>query len=225
MEGAFDLEPGLYETVIDAELETALKHYGGRAISEAVDNANFPHVVSRYIAERLESTLNRSKEADRFQLAGEVLKVINNADGYAATGAPIPLSDRKAQLLTEIKTYENAEAPIRPDTPLTDAALLTNAEYDPSIQAELKKEFRSANRVDVLIAFIKWTGIRTIASELADLKARGVPIRIITTTYTGATQRKALDRLVREYGAEVKVNYNTKRTRLHAKAWLIHRNT
>ncbi|MPM25749.1 UvrABC system protein B [bioreactor metagenome] len=60
---------------------------------------------------------------------------------------------------------------------------------------------------------------------LSDAAARGVPLRVITTTYMGATERGALDRLIREYGAEVHVSYETRRTRLHAKAWLFKRNT
>ena len=54
---------------------------------------------------------------------------------------------------------------------------------------------------------------------------RGVPLRVLTTTYMGATDRTALDRLVRDFGAEVKVNYETRSTRLHAKAWLFRRNS
>lgn len=223
MDEPFDLPPGLYETIIDAGLEAALHKYGQRVVSEAIDNADFPYVISRYVAERFENSLLKTKgERERFLLTDRVLEVIN---GGNSADKPIALKDGRAQLLTEIKVFDNSVKTVRPDTPLTDAALLTNAEYDPSIQTELKKEFRSADRVDALIAFIKWTGIRTIAEELAYLKARGVPIRIITTTYMGATDRRALDRLVRDYGAQIKINYNTKSTRLHAKAWLIHRNT
>ncbi len=46
-----------------------------------------------------------------------------------------------------------------------------------------------------------------------------------TTTYIGGTEREALDRLVRDFGAEVKVQYDAARTRLHAKAWLFRRLT
>ena len=50
-------------------------------------------------------------------------------------------------------------------------------------------------------------------------------MRVVTTTYMGATERRALDRLVREFGAEVKIQYDAQRTRLHAKAWLFRRDT
>ncbi|MCK7495443.1 MAG: DEAD/DEAH box helicase family protein [Comamonadaceae bacterium] len=50
-------------------------------------------------------------------------------------------------------------------------------------------------------------------------------IRILTTTYTGATEARALDDLARLPGCEVRVSLDGRRTRLHAKAWLFHRKT
>jgi HKD family nuclease len=41
----------------------------------------------------------------------------------------------------------------------------------------------------------------------------------------GATERRAIDELVKRYGAEVKINYETQATRLHAKAWLFRRDS
>ena len=70
-----------------------------------------------------------------------------------------------------------------------------------------------------------WHGLRLIEGELATARDAGIPIRVVTTTYIGGTQREALDRLVRDFGAEVKVQYDAKRTRLHAKAWLFGRDT
>lgn len=75
------------------------------------------------------------------------------------------------------------------------------------------------------MAFVKWHGLRLFEDQLHRLKERGVPLRVITTTYMGATERAALDRLFREFGAQVKVQYDSQRTRLHAKAWLFRRNT
>src|SRR5581483_9480283 len=47
---------------------------------------------------------------------------------------------------------------------------------------------------------------------------------ILTTVYCGATEARALDALI-DWGAQVKVSYDTQRTRLHAKAWLFRRTT
>ena len=96
---------------------------------------------------------------------------------------------------------------------------------EPTLAAELRAELASADHVDLLCAFVKWQGLRLLEDQLNELRRRGVPLRVITTTYLGATDARALDALVDEFGAEVRVNYETDRTRLHAKAWLLRRNT
>ena len=102
---------------------------------------------------------------------------------------------------------------------------MTNARNEPTLAAELRAEMGSADEVDLLCAFVKWQGLRLLEDQLKELQRRGVPLRVITTTYLGATDARALDALVNEFGAEVRVNYETDRTRLHAKAWLLRRNT
>lgn len=113
----------------------------------------------------------------------------------------------------------------RPSTPLSEPALLTNTKGEPSLGSELRAEIDTADRVDLLCAFVKWHGLRLLETELGRLKLRGAPLRLITTTYMGATERAALDRLVREFDAEVRIQYDAQRTRLHAKAWMFHRET
>src|SRR5699024_3045892 len=83
----------------------------------------------------------------------------------------------------------------------------------------------TSDEVDLLCAFVKWRGLRLLEDELGRLGTRGAPLRVITTTYLGATERVALDRLVDGLGAQVKVQYDANRTRLHAKAWLFRRDT
>ena len=49
----------------------------------------------------------------------------------------------------------------------------------------------------MLCAFIVWSGIRIVLDELKSVRQRGVPVRVITTIYTGITDPKALDELMR----------------------------
>ena len=74
----------------------------------------------------------------------------------------------------------------------------------------------------LLCAFIKWSGLRLLQPVLKQYLAAGRPLRVLSTVYLGATDRRALDWLV-ERGAQVRVSTDTRRTRLHAKAWLFHR--
>jgi len=88
----------------------------------------------------------------------------------------------------------------------------------------LKKETQSADRIDFICSFIKWSGLRLIKEELKECVNNGVEVRVITTVYMGASDKRAIDEL-QKMGAKVKVSYDTRRTRLYAKAWLFHRNT
>ena len=125
--------------------------------------------------------------------------------------------------------------PRRPPAPglhisLASSDLLVNGPHDLSLGPEVQKEIASADRVDLLCSFLKWSGLRLVEEPLRALcrrprDAQGrAAVRVLTTAYMMATERRALDAL-QEMGADVRVSYDTAQTRLHAKAWLFHRAT
>ena len=107
--------------------------------------------------------------------------------------------------------------------------MLTGARLDPSLASQLSKEFAAADRVDILCSFIKWSGIRLLMDALRVLTATphldGPRLRVISTSYMGATDANAIEALRDLPNTQVKVSYDTERTRLHAKAYLVHRTT
>ena len=114
----------------------------------------------------------------------------------------------------------------RPDTPLALGCLLAGTRLDPSLVSQLRKELASADRVDILCSFIKWSGLRILEDDLRAFTARtGARLRVLTTSYMGATDLKAVDLLQTLERTEVRVSYDTHRTRLHAKAYLFHRDS
>lgn len=53
-----------------------------------------------------------------------------------------------------------------------------------------------------------------------DLRDRDVPIRVITTSYMGVSDAPAIEWLAAMPNVQVRISYDTERTRLHAKAYL-----
>ncbi|MFC4005104.1 DUF3427 domain-containing protein [Prauserella oleivorans] len=216
-----ELADGIHEAIRTARLNAAIDRLRDRLRPHFadVDHADTPEVLARHVAEVVRRAL-----AEQTQAARQIATV---NDILALLGAPeeqLPGSVEQLLALTPVDRLDG-RPPRRPVTPLADAALLTNAADEPSLSAELRAELASADRVDLLCAFIRWHGLRVLESALADLRRRGVPLRVLTTTYVGATERRALDELVHRFGADVRISYEHQSTKLHAKAWLFRRNS
>ncbi len=121
-------------------------------------------------------------------------------------------------------THREPLAPIAPLVPLSAADLLVTARGEPALAHALAREIPSADSIDLLCAFVRWHGLRLLEKELKVHCAAGRKLRVLTTVFTGSTERKAIDWLV-GIGAEVKVSCDTQTTRLHAKAWMLRRDT
>ncbi|TPQ18422.1 DUF3427 domain-containing protein [Streptomyces sporangiiformans] len=217
---------GLYEQLITLRFEQQLKELtdqGWHPISNAVGDESVPHVLTGHVANTVKRVLQGLPAEERVYAANHILESISTLDGAREWVDLVAAGPR--QLLALTRNEAPGVFSVRPVTPLSDTALITNSPEDPSLGFELRAELATADRVDLLCAFVKWHGLRIIEQSLRAAHERGVPIRVITTTYIGATERRALDRLVQEYNAKVKVNYETRTTRLHAKAWLFRRNS
>ncbi|MEV7479854.1 DEAD/DEAH box helicase [Streptomyces halstedii] len=217
---------GLYETLITHRLERRLKQLddtGWRSIDALVGQESAPHVLARHIGDIVRRILGGLSPEEQVLAANHILESLNTIEG--ATQWIDLITDGPRQLHSIAEQEAPGVYAIRPATPLSETALLTNSPEDPSLGFELRAELATADRVDLLCAFVKWHGLRILEDSLASAHNRGVPIRVLTTTYIGATERRALDRLVQDFGAEVKVNYELRSTRLHAKAWLFRRDS
>ncbi|MFE9605749.1 DUF3427 domain-containing protein [Streptomyces hokutonensis] len=218
---------GVYEKLITRSVRSELEQYeaaGWKAIDAEVSTESAPHVLGRYVGEAVRHRLSQLPVGDQVAIANKILASLSSGGSDLSEAEAVGnIVEGPRQLLALAKQEAPGAYSLRPLTPLSETSLITNAPEDPSLGSELRAELATADRIDLLCAFVKWYGLRVLESSLREAAKRGVPIRVITTTYMGATDRHALDRLVQDFGAEVKVNYETRSTRLHAKAWLFRR--
>ena len=210
------LPGGAYEELITTGLDALVRRSGLQTVVEGLDSAEATEILAAHLERVATRVLDSLPIERRLSVVNGVLSGLI-ADTGRATESDL-VADPPAML------YSVGAATERPQNPLRRADLLINARGEPALHEELVAEIASADRVDLLCAFIKWQGLRLIVDAIGRHCSAGKPLRVITTTYVGATERRAIDELVGR-GAEVKISYETRSTRLHAKAWLFRRNS
>ena len=231
------LQPGLYEQVINQKLDNELSIIPeARQSTAPIDKAEASKVLAQYLSEVVQQGLdnvvdNGGDISAQIALTNKIVSLIQNTT-KEADFASMGVAQRAEQLLALLrendprlilgKTANDVE---RPETSVAQSSLFTGAIHEPQMFSELKKEIGSSNQIDMLVSFIKWSGLRLIMDELRDFTQNGGQLRIITTSYMGATDIKAIEELSKLPNTEIKVSYDTKRTRLHAKTYVFYRDT
>ena len=227
------MNPGLYDTLLTVALERDLQALADPRLWEfaTLDPGDSHTVFAQFLEHLLANALSqfRGQEAVEQQrrLVQRVVAVL--AEELRETPDPTWNLATPLRRLLAVQKDQAGTSADRPDTPLARSALLTGTRIDPSLSGQLRKEIATADRVDILCSFIRWSGLRLVLEELKALTSRpsdtGPRLRIITTTYMGATDPRAVEVLAALPQTEVRVSYDTQRTRLHAKAYLFHRET
>jgi superfamily II DNA or RNA helicase len=219
------LPTGLYEGLIDQELSELIECRPDLvATISAIDDESAPHTYSQFLGQLLQKALPIVSPDKRIKIINRLVTLLSAEDGLDYTKRKQILI-KTPYLLQEIRTRDVGTPLLRPETSLRISSLLTGSCDDPQLEHELRAEMMSADRVDILVSFIKWSGLRLLMPAFDSLEARGVAVRIITTSYMGASDPEAIEWLASKRGVSIKVSYDTKRTRLHAKAYHFARNS
>jgi len=222
------MQNGLYETLITDALSDVLSSIDEDLLQRSsLRNADAPDRIALHLAKLVEAAVSSVDERQRaevgLKLARELAVQIALFVEKEALSSEAPVLNDSVLSAIMYRNPDGSPAPVNaPMIPLLDTTLLTNSPGEPRIGRQLETEIESATSIDVIMAFIRRSGIRPLLSALRHHCERGRPLRILTTTYTNSTEQLALEQLA-ELGADVRVSYDTSGTRLHAKAWLFHR--
>ncbi len=235
MGDTFKLPFGIYEQVLNQIITEKLRlNSEDEAVLENIDEEEASKVLSKYISEVVEKGLANIKDngggiQKQIQLCNDLIQlIVRITESNYYTELSI---DNQAKLLVALlKKKDSIHAVnekidiIRPVTSIAQSSLFTGALHEPSMFSEFKKEILSCDKIDMLVSFIKWSGLRLIVDELKEFTAKG-KLRVITTSYMGATDVKAIEALAQLQNTEIKISYDTKRTRLHAKTYVFYRDS
>ncbi|SKA98237.1 Superfamily II DNA or RNA helicase [Caloramator quimbayensis] len=230
-----ELKDGLYEQVINRMISENINLLNDRKLiqKENIDEEESSSILSQYLYAVLKKALSYISDDDKLQrqidVANKIIMLLKHALNDESITEYLITEDAKMLLSIFDKVNSkyaviNENNIVRPVTPLSQSSIFTGSSSEPSLVSELKKEILTADRIDMLVSFIKWSGLRLIADEIVEF-TKDRKLRVITTSYMGATDYKAVEFLSMLPNTEIKISYDTKRTRLHAKSYMFYRNT
>ncbi len=230
------LKPGLYEQVINQEIKTELAENSvDQKLLQKIDAAEASGILTGYLSEVIKKRLDMISDGENVSAQVELVnRIVNILSGETGENiSKLQVTEEAEQLIALLSAEDpmvklgkkKAKDVVRPETSISQSSLFTGAIHEPQMFSELKKEIATADRIDMLVSFIKWSGLRLIIDELREFTERGGLFRIITTSYMGATEVRAVNELCKLQNTELRISYDTKRTRLHAKAYVFYRNT
>ncbi|MGP7733148.1 DUF3427 domain-containing protein [Oceanimonas smirnovii] len=193
-------------------------------------NPEFSHErLADALAEQLSQLLAGIKGKDKIEAQAHL---VNDILRYSRRR--LEKNDEAELLATPpqvVRALYSTKVPDMPVIGLSQPWLFTAGKDSPALFHELQAELASCNGVDILMSFITVSGVRKIIDVLKHITSTNAQgqsqarVRIITTTYIGATEQKALDMLAQLPNCAVRVSLDGRRTRLHAKAWIFERHS
>ena len=229
------LSDGLYEQLINKQIASELASTDKLSETAALDPAEASKVLAKYVADVVEQGLENLKDQggelkDQVAMTNRIIQTILSETREQRFDA-MTVEERAEQLLAlfdrrnSIWAVDDKARVARPESSIAQSSLFTGAVHEPQMYSELKKEIVSCNRIDILVSFIRWSGLRLLMPEFESFTQNGGNLRVITTSYMGATDVKAIEELRKLPNTKIKVSYNTQITRLHAKAYIFYRDT
>lgn len=228
------MKNGIYEEIINNKILKELNNEDLIIGKEKLDSEDAKTFLTQYIAEITKTALKYVRDEitepqeyllKQVELCNDIIELLkqklneNEFEDLKITNS--------AEVLTYVYDRMNNSnfnnQVIRPETSISRTSLFTGARKEPNLQEEIKREIFSADEICMLVSFIKWSGLRTILDELKLFTERGKKLKIITTSYMEATDFKAVEELSKLPNTEVKISYDTERTRLHAKSYIFKR--
>lgn len=224
------LTVGTYENLITDNLLQDMQetnHDGLVCKKEDIDTAETPEMLTEHLCKIIKNRLSDENLSSK-----EKMDFVNRLIDSIGEDAAEKLVDEKQMLSAVVSSQEEARLKatsstlIRPLTGFRTSNLFTGGQSKVPLNSEIERDIESADRISLIVSFLKLSGINLIYDQLKKFCSHpDHKLRIITTTYCGVTDAKAVERLAALPNTEIRISYNTKIERLHAKSYIFERNS
>lgn len=225
------LTEGVYENIISESLEEDInkEETGGKLVSrkDNIDAAEAAGMFSEYIARLVKNRLNDDSLSteEKAEFANSIIENIAPCEGAKIYDEKQILTAMLSRTKDAVHKATKTET-VRPLSGFRVSNLFTGGQGPLSIGSEIVRDIASADRISLIVSFLKLAGVNLIYDALKKFcSVPGHSLRIITTTYCGITEAKAVKRLSELPNTEIRISYNTRIERLHAKAYIFERNS
>ena len=220
---------GIYEHIINQETDRKMQEAeqsGLVCVQQPIDGAESPQMLANYLANAIRQKLEDTEEQqDRVNLINRIMIDAGLLDDKQIVKPADLLSEVMTQQQATLQNQSNTQT-IRPISGFRVSNLFTGGSSTLSLGEEIRREIASADEICFIVSFLKVSGVRILLDDLKKFCNReGTRLRIITTTYCGATQAKAIEQLAALPNTEIRISYNTDIERLHAKSYIFVRNS
>jgi superfamily II DNA or RNA helicase len=232
------MNEGIYEELVTQLVSQKLENIDKEAFfinKSIIDKEEASSMLANHLSETIKHALNYIKGENQIESQIEIANkiILFLKDELKKEEFSNDLIIVEGEILKAIFTKIDAHfsdfnlhlKEITPYTRLTHSELFTGGNTGLSLESELKKEILSSNKIDLLISFVKFKGVIILEREFKEFTKRGGQLRVITTTYMGASDYKAIQLLSKLDNTQIKISYNSGNERLHAKAYLFKRDT
>jgi superfamily II DNA or RNA helicase/HKD family nuclease len=223
------LKTGIYEQLINQETERHIKEAEQEqleCIRQEVDTAEAPHLLAQYLADTIRQKLEETEQQeDRVRIINNILTSAGLLDDHQIVDSKSLLTEVMSTQQWTLQTASNSHT-IRPLSGFRVSNLFTGGSSSLPLGEEIRREIASADEICFIVSFLKVSGVRLLLDDLNKFcQKEGKRLRIITTTYCGATQAKAVEQLAALPNTDIRISYNTDIERLHAKSYIFIRNS
>ena len=221
---------GTYENLITDGLKREMLTSSEKGLickQEDIDGAESPNMLTEHL-----SRIIRNRLSDENLTTEERAAFANRLIDFLGEEKEEKVVDDKQMLAAVVSRQEEARLKatnstlVRPLTGFRVSNLFTGGQSHVSLSSEIERDIESADSICMIVSFLKLSGVNLIYDHLKRFCSNPQHrLRIITTTYCGVTDAKAVERLASLPNTEIRISYNTQIERLHAKSYIFERNS